>query len=112
MLVVHGVECHHSLHVRGREFEYSRDLHHSFFTNPTALALHDPQRRKKRRHLRRIALEQLVELLLYVAGENSDVRPLSATIVGCVIGGLRTADKLGRRRQRSISPMTMSMLAL
>jgi len=114
VLVVHGVESHHSLHVRRSQVEKTRDLDHSFLAYPAALALNDPERRQQRRHFRWIPFEKVVELALHFTREDRHVRLVSRFVVRCVIRRLDAADQLGLGggRQRSISPMTMSMLAL
>src|SRR5262249_22950638 len=63
--------------------------------HPATVLLHHPERGQQRRHLRGIAREQLVEL--------SPPLSLEDRLIGFV--------RLGRAH-RSISPMTMSMLAL
>src|SRR5687768_340362 len=105
MLVIHRVESHHALHVCGRELEDFGDLSHRVFGDPASHSLHDPERRQKRRHLRGITPQQSVELLARSASEYRNVRLVPMTVVRREIGRLDAGH-------RSISPITMSMLAL
>src|SRR6476661_705568 len=111
MLVIHRVESHDTLHVGRRQLENLGHLGHAVFTDPAALALNDPQCREKRGHLRRITSEKSIELLACLADEDWRVlRVVSGSVMRCHVGRLETAHFPGAHR--SISPITMSMLAL
>src|SRR6476661_3013227 len=112
VLVVHRVERHDALHVRRREIEHLGHLGHRVAAHPAALFLHDPERREQRRHLLRVAREELVELGAPRAGEDGDVRTRLVKTVGQIAGSALAPHLVTRRAHRSISPMTMSMLAL
>ena len=94
VLVVHRVEGDHALHVGRRELEDRRHFGHRRVAHPAALFLHDPK-----------------------AGRSA------AILVGIMRSAAHRARRVGRQRRparmldgrgahRSISPMTISMLAL
>jgi len=114
MLVVHGVKRDDALHVGGGQLEDLSDLGHRPFTHPPTLALHDPERGEQHGHLRWVSRQQRIELRAGGRREHGTVFlgvPMAAITVRCVTGrGVRRAYLGGRHR--SISPITMSMLAL
>src|SRR5687767_40063 len=100
MLVVHRVEGDHALHVRRREVEGFRDFGHPFLADPAARVLNEPQRGQERGHLGGVARQDVVELLATLSDEDG------------FISRRRTSHVRRLGVHRSISPMTISMLAL
>src|SRR5690348_3439066 len=107
--MIHGVEGYDALHVRRRELEQLRNFRHGIFAHPAAIVLDHPERRQQRRHLRWIARQQLLELLPACTDEHRLVRLVGMTMMR---GIRRRFDAPHFTTHLSISPMTMSMLAL
>jgi hypothetical protein len=68
--VVHGVEGHHALDVRGRESEHLRHLTDSRLGYPAAFLLNHPKRREKTGLLGGIEAEELFQLDQPLAPED------------------------------------------
>src|SRR5215208_2037107 len=113
MLVVHRVERDHAAHVRRRQAEEARHLDHGVSAHPPAVLLHHPERREERRHFRGVVREELVELGAARADEHRPVWGSVRVVPRRQLGGRDLLPHVpGRVAHRSISPMTMSMLAL
>src|SRR5690606_21080966 len=108
MLVVHGVERDHALHVCGRDLGQLGHFRHGLLAHPAAVFLHHPWRGKQCCHPGWIAREEFLELCPARTNEHGLVR-----LVGCGNMWRKLRPRLtGTAAHLSISPITMSMLAL
>ena len=73
-LVVERVERHDALHVRRREIEARRHILDDVVAHETFLLLAEVQKRERRGHLRRITLEDLLELALAFGAQSEGHR--------------------------------------